>query len=52
MTNKADFEEGYDAGWMACILTLRIAFRERITTEKALKKLDPKDVVIEMRQGK
>jgi hypothetical protein len=52
MINKSDFDEGYDAGWMACILTLRIAFSEKITMEKALKKLNPADVIAEMRRRK
>ena len=46
--NKKDFDEGFNAGWMSCIMTLRIAVRERITTNEALKKLDSADVIREM----
>jgi hypothetical protein len=46
--SKKEFDEGFDAGWMSCIMALRIALRERITVGEALRKLDPEEVICEM----
>lgn len=46
--DENSFDEGYDAGWIACILTLKIAFKKRITIENAMKELNPEDVVREV----
>lgn len=45
MTSEVDFDDGYDAGWIACILTLRTASHKGITVEDALKQLSPIEVV-------
>jgi hypothetical protein len=52
MTKKQDFDEGFDAGWMSCLMTLRIALRRRITIGEAIKELDPIEVIYEMKRLK
>lgn len=52
MTKKEDFDEGFDAGWMSCIMALRIALKEKITIGEALRKLDAEEVICEMERLK
>lgn len=46
--SQKEFDEGFDAGWMSCVMALRIAYREKITIGEALRKLDPEEVIHEM----